>query len=93
MLVRQEWEQAASRQFTCSKASKNAAHGATTSILDIKFSKNGQTIAAACQDKQVYIMNFHDGDYHASKACQLENGFPVAINFSEDSKKLVISTN
>jgi hypothetical protein len=38
-------------------------------------------------------MNFHDGDYHASKACQLENGFPVAINFSEDSKKLVISTN
>ena len=26
-------------------------------------------------------------------ACKLENGFAVAINFSEDSKKLVVCTN
>jgi hypothetical protein len=38
-------------------------------------------------------MKFEDGDYHASKACGLENGFPVSLNFSEDSKKLVIGTN
>lgn len=26
-------------------------------------------------------------------ACRLENGFPVALNFSEDSQKIVICTN
>ena len=26
-------------------------------------------------------------------ACRLDNGFPVALNFSEDSKRLVICTN
>jgi hypothetical protein len=41
VLLRQGWDPAPSRQFTCSKPSKSAAHGATTSILDIKFSKNG----------------------------------------------------
>ncbi len=29
----------------------------------------------------------------ALAACRLENGFPVAVNFSEDSTKIVICTN
>jgi|TARA_B110000285_G_C15122331_1_gene617975 hypothetical protein len=38
-------------------------------------------------------LKYHEGDYTALAACKLENGFPVSINFSEDSSRIVISTN
>ena len=33
------------------------------------------------------------GEYVRMASCRLENGAPVSINFSEDSKKIVICTN
>jgi WD40 repeat protein len=62
-------------------------------INDIKFSKNGALIAVASTDKNIYLLQFQDNDYVALAACRLENGFPVSINFSEDSSKIVICTN
>lgn len=38
-------------------------------------------------------MRYSDGDYVPNSACALEQGFPVSINFSEDSSKLVINSN
>lgn len=59
----------------------------------MKFSKNGQLIAAASLDKYIYLLKYYEGDYTALAACKLENGFPVSLNFSEDSSKIVINTN
>ena len=50
-------------------------------------------IAAASLDKSIYLMKYADGDYVALAACKLDNGFPVSLNFSEDSSKIVINTN
>ncbi len=50
-------------------------------------------IAVASQDKNVYLLQYQDNDYQALVACRLENGFPVSLNFSEDSSKIVICTN
>lgn len=50
-------------------------------------------IAGASLDKCIYLLKYHDGDYQALAACKVENGFPVSINFSEDSSKIVINTN
>jgi hypothetical protein len=50
-------------------------------------------IAAASVDKNIYLLKFHDGEYIALAACKLENGFPLSLNFSEDSTRIVISTN
>ena len=50
-------------------------------------------IAAASVDKNIYLMKFHDGDYQALSACTIANGFPVAINFTDDSTRILISTN
>lgn len=50
-------------------------------------------IAVASTDKNIYLLQFQDNDYVALAACRLENGFPVSINFSEDSSKIVICTN
>jgi WD40 repeat protein len=50
-------------------------------------------VAVASSDKHIYLFQYQDGDYQKLAACRLENGFPVAVNFSEDSKKVVICTN
>ena len=39
------------------------------------------------------MLKYYEWDYTALAACKLENGFPVSLNFSEDSSKIVISTN
>jgi len=59
----------------------------------VKFSKNGQLLAAASLDKHIYILRYREGDYVPNSACKLENGFPVSINFSQDSNKIVINSN
>ena len=41
----------------------------------------------------MYILEFVETEYKALAACKLENGFPVALNFSEDNKKIIIKTN
>jgi len=38
-------------------------------------------------------MRYSEGDFVPNSACKLENGWPVSINFSEDSKKIVVQTN
>jgi hypothetical protein len=83
VVIRQDWEEFIPRQHECGQKS----------IIDVKFSKNGQLIAAASLDKNIYLLKYHEGEYQALAACKLENGFPVALNFSEDSQRIVISTN
>jgi WD40 repeat protein len=69
-------------------------HGCGTKpLIDVKFSKNGHILAAASLDQHIYILRYSDGDYVPNSACALEQGFPVSINFSEDSSKLVINSN
>lgn len=50
-------------------------------------------MAAASNDKNIYLFTYKDGDYQKLSACKLDNGIPVSVNFSEDSKKIVICTN
>ena len=61
----------------------------------MKFSKNGNLIAVASTDKNVYLLVFEENDYVALAACylQTDKSFPVAVNFSADSSKVVICTN
>ena len=47
----------------------------------------------ASSDKHIYLFQFSDGDYVKLAACRLDNGFPVGLNFSEDSRRIVICTN
>jgi WD40 repeat protein len=83
VVIRQDWEEFIPRQHECGQKS----------IIDVKFSKNGQLIAAASIDKNIYLLKYSEGEYHALAACKLENGFPVSLNFSEDSQRIVITTN
>lgn len=83
IVIRQDWEEQVPRFHQC---------GSKT-INDLCFSKNGLLIAAASADKNIYLFQFADGDYQKLTACKLENGVPVSVNFSEDSKKIVICTN
>jgi len=83
LIIRQDWEEIIPRHHEC---------GSKT-IHDIKFSKNGSLIAVASSDKNVYLLTYKDNDYVALAACRLENGFPISLNFSEDSAKIVICTN
>jgi len=83
LIIRQDWEEIVPRHHSCGH--KN--------INDCTFSKNGALIAVASGDKHIYLFQYSDGDYVKLAACRLENGFPVAVNFSEDSKKVVICTN
>jgi hypothetical protein len=50
-------------------------------------------IAAASIDKNIYLMRYYNGDYQALSACLIANGFPVALNFSDDSTRIIVSTN
>ena len=50
-------------------------------------------IAAASLDKNIYLLKYTDGDYQALAACEIQNGYPISVNFSEDSSKIVINTN
>lgn len=50
-------------------------------------------LAAASPDQNVYLMKYFDGEYTALAACKIANGFPVALNFSENSKRILIHTN
>ena len=83
IIIRQDWEEFIPRQHICGQKP----------IIDVKFSKNGQLIAAASLDKNVYLMKYHENNYTALAACKIDNGFPVSLNFSEDSSKIVINTN
>ena len=83
IILRQDWEELMPRQHICGQKP----------IIDVKFSKNGQLIAAASLDKNVYLMKYHENNYVALAACKIDNGFPVSLNFSEDSSKIVINTN
>jgi WD40 repeat protein len=86
-VIRQDWEEFIPRQHECGQKP----------IIDVKFSKNGQLIAAASIDKNIYLLKYSEGggggEYNALAACRLENGFPVSLNFSEDSQRIVICTN
>ena len=83
LIIRQDWEEIVPRHHECG----------IKAINDVKFSKNGAVIAVASTDKNVYLLQYQDSDYIALAACRLENGFPVSLNFSEDSTKVVICTN
>jgi microtubule-associated protein-like 5 len=75
LIIRQDWEEIVPRHHEC---------GIKT-INDVKFSKSGALIAVASVDKNVYVLQYQDSDYMPLAACRLENGFPIALNFSEDS--------
>ena len=47
----------------------------------------------ASTDKNIYLLKYEENDYSALAACKLDSGFPIALNFSEDSSKIVICTN
>ena len=83
LIIRQDWEEIVPRYHDC---------GIKT-INDLQFSKNGLLLAAASSDKNVYLFQYQDGDYIKMHACKLENGYPISVNFSYDSKKIVICTN
>lgn len=83
MILRQDWEEIVPRYHACG----------SKGITDVQFSKNGLLMAAASLDKQIYLFKYNDSDYAKLAAVKLENGFPVALNFSYDSQKIVICTN
>jgi len=83
LILRQDWEEMTPRHHDC---------GANL-INDIRFSKNGALIAVASTDKHIYVLRYEDNDYIASAACRMENGFPVGLDFSDDSTKVVVCTN
>ena len=83
LIIRQDWEEIIPRHHYCGHKQIN----------DIAFSKNGALVAVASSDKHIYLFQYQDNDYQKLAACRLENGFPIALNFSEDSKKVVICTN
>ena len=83
LIIRQDWEEIIPRHHYCGNRA----------ITDVTFSKNGSLIAVASSDKHIYLFQFSDGDYVKMAACRLDNGFPVSVNFSEDSKRIVICTN
>jgi len=83
MIIRQDWEELAPRKQDCGKKPIN----------DVKFNGNGSLIAAASQDKYIYLFQLNEGEYVKLAGCRLENGVPISVNFSEDSKKIVIVTN
>jgi WD40 repeat protein len=39
------------------------------------------------------LFKYNDSDYAKLAAVKLENGFPIALNFSYDSQKIVVCTN
>ena len=82
LIIRQDWE-VIPRHHSCGQKP----------VTDCCFSKNGALIAVASSDKHVYLFQYNDQDFVKLAACRLENGYPVAVNFSEDSKKIVICTN
>ena len=47
----------------------------------------------ASSDRNVYLFQFNEGDYVKLTAIRLDQGFPVSITFSEDSKRIVVCTN
>lgn len=83
LIIRQDWEEIIPRQHKCG----------IKQITDVCFSHNGALIAVASSDKHIYLFQFSDGDYVKLAACRLDNGFPVGLNFSEDSRRIVICTN
>ena len=50
-------------------------------------------IAVGSADKCIYTLIFEDGEYVKNDMLKLENGVPCSINFSQDSKKIVICTS
>lgn len=50
-------------------------------------------IVSASEDKNIYLLKYVDQEYVALAACKLDNGFPVSVNFCEDSTKVLIVTN
>ena len=83
LIIRQDWEEIIPRHHQC-------GHKA---ITDCCFSQNGAQIAVGSSDKHIYLFQFQDGDFVKLAACRLDNGFPVSLNYSEDSKRIVICTN
>ena len=83
LIIRQDWEEIIPRHHQCGHKP----------LTDICFSKNGALIAVGSSDKHLYLFQFNDGDFVKLAACRLDTGFPVALNFSEDSKRIVICTN
>lgn len=75
LIIRQDWEEIVPRHHECGIKTLN----------DVKFSKSGSLIAVASVDKNVYVLQYQDSDYMPLAVCRLENGFPIALNFSEDS--------
>ena len=61
LILRQDWEEIIPRHHQCG----------IKSINDIKFSKNGNLIAVASTDKNVYLLAFEENDYLALAACYL----------------------
>jgi len=83
IIIRQDWEEIIPRQHQCG----------IKAVTDCCFSHNGALIAVASSDKHIYLFQFNDGDYVKLAACRLDTGFPISLNFSEDSKRIVICTN
>jgi len=38
-------------------------------------------------------MKHFEGEYTALAACKIQNGYPVALNFSENSRRILVHTN
>ena len=83
VFIRQDWEEIIPRYHSVSNRSIN----------DLAFSPNGQLLAAACSDKFIYLFQLNDNDFVKLQGCKLESGFPVSLNFSKDSKKILVTTN
>jgi WD40 repeat protein len=83
LIIRQDWEELAPRKHECGHKTIN----------DVKFSNNGSMIVCASQDKHIYLLQLQEGEYVKLAGARLENGVPNAINFSEDSKRILIITH
>jgi len=83
LIIRQDWEEIIPRHHKCG----------IKPITDVCFSHNGAILAIGSIDKHIYLFQFNDGDYVKLAACRLDNGFPISLNFSEDSRRIVICTN
>lgn len=41
----------------------------------------------------MYLLEFKDNEYQPLVGIKIENGYPISLTFSEDSTKILITTN
>lgn len=82
-MLRFDWEEIP-KSFECEKA-----------ITDIKFSSDAAYLIAASENQKIYVFIYNNNSYFqfAPRELHFEHEIPVSINFCDDNRLMIISTN